>query len=182
MTYTLDQFCEDCRNSILENPGTAGREAIRVHMEKLLANPGFVEERLGENVEPGRHTLYHDPETDVHVLAHIYKDPVKSVPHDHGRSWAVYGSITRHTDIAEWKRTDGSAGDDDVELEVDKEYRLKAGSAGLFDVGMIHSIDVPADTRFLRVTGTDLDSVETSRFDLENKKVMRTVRQPATAG
>ena len=55
----------------------------------------------------GTTTLYHDPDTDFHVLAHCFTNGSKSPPHDHGPSWAVYGQVTGYTDMTVWNRTDG---------------------------------------------------------------------------
>ena len=51
-----------------------------------------------------------------------------------------------------------------------KTYRLTPGTAGLYDVGAIHAIDYPADARFVRVTGTDLEAVERLKFDTARGK------------
>ncbi len=91
MTYTLDDFCDDARSILRSDHGDAGRENIRQNLEKLLGNAEFVARTCGPDAERGIHTLYHDEETDFHVLAHIYENGTESPPHDHGSSWAVYG-------------------------------------------------------------------------------------------
>ena len=50
-------------------------------------------------------------------------------------------------------------------------FRLTPGKAGIFEVGDIHSIQFPDGARFVRITGTDLDSIPTNRFNLEAQSV-----------
>jgi len=54
---------------------------------------------------------------------------------------------------------------DKAKLEQVKSYRLEPGHAGIYDVGAIHAIDYPEGSRFVRVTGRDLDYVERLKFD-----------------
>lgn len=165
MAYTLAEFCDDCRSALKADPGPGGREQVGRLLEHLLAEREF----LGEHVldaPPGRHTLYEDPELGFCVLAHVNGRGGKSPPHDHGASWAVYGQVTAHTDMTEWRRTDGSNGPGPASLEVARTYRLEPGHAGVYDIRAIHAIDYPDGARFVRVTGTDLERVPRLKFDL----------------
>ena len=171
MPYTLEQFCDDCRAAIKADAGDGSRENIRQNLEKLLKNEAFVAAHCGPDAEHGIHTLFHDPETDVHVLAHIYESGTKSPPHDHGPSWAVYGQALLHTDMIVWKRNDDGSVDGQAELEVGDTYRLNPGMAGTFNPGDIHSIEFPDGARFVRITGTDLNQVEQKMFNLEENSV-----------
>ena len=157
-------FCGGCRAALIGDGGHPGREAVRRNLERLLADAGFVAERLLP-LPPGRHTLYEDPDLGFVVLAHVLDEALDSPPHDHGASWAVYGQVTRHTDVSEWSRVDGGRGLGSAELAPTRRYRLKPGQTALYDPGAIHSIALPADTRFMRVTGTDLDLIPRLMFD-----------------
>ena len=106
----------------------------------------------------GTRKLYEDKDLGFVVLAHCNAKPHKSPPHDHGSSWAVYGQAIKHTDMSEYKRLDGGNGAGEAKLEKVKAYRLEPGHAGIYDVGAIHAIDYPEGSRFVRVTGRDLDS------------------------
>ena len=70
MAYSLDAFCRDCRAALTSDTGPGGREAVRRNLERLLAEPAFVEQHV-LSAAPGRHTLYEDPELGFVVLAHI---------------------------------------------------------------------------------------------------------------
>jgi len=168
--YSFETFCDDCRANMAA--GAEGRERIREDVERLLAQADFVAEHFGPDAEPGIQPLYTDPETGFQVLAHVYAEGKDSPPHDHGTSWAVYGQAVKHTDMKVWRRTDdgGEAGHADV--EVDQSYRLDPPMAGVFEPGQIHSIHFPAGARFLRVTGTDLKTIPTRRFDPDAKTVI----------
>jgi hypothetical protein len=169
MPYTLEEFCRDAQTALKAAPGPAGRQRLREHLEQLLANAAFVERELGPQAPLGRRTLYEDKELGFVVLAHVNKDPHKSPPHDHGSSWAVYGQAYAHTDMTEYRRTDGSEGAGKASLEEVRRYRLLPGQAGVYDVGAIHAIDYPAGTRMIRVTGKDLDHVERLRYDTKTQ-------------
>jgi predicted metal-dependent enzyme (double-stranded beta helix superfamily) len=179
MSYNLDQFVADCRSSLARDPGPKGREEVRVALERLLSNKEFVEKHCGANVPRGLKVLYEDPKLGFQVLAHINDKARVSPPHDHGASWAIYGQATHYTDMIEWEREDdGSSGK--AKLKPAKKYRLMPGHAGIYQDGKIHSIDYPDGSRFVRVTGTNLDKIQRVRFDLASGEVHQMTPQQAT--
>jgi len=180
MTYTLDAFVEDAQAALKGSAGPASREKVRVLLEKLLANKQFVDEAVGPSAPEGTRKLYEDKELGFVVLAHCNAKPHKSPPHDHGSSWAVYGQAVSHTDMSEYKRLDPGQGAGEAKLEKVKSYRLEPGHAGVYDVGAIHAIDYPAGSRFVRVTGRDLDYVQRLKFDMTAGKAITI--ESATAG
>src|SRR6266545_2599946 len=106
MAYDLDQFIADCRTSLTRDPGPAGREQVRVNLERLLANADFVRTHCGDDVAQGLKVLYEDKALGFQILAHINDRARVSPPHDHGASWAIYGQATKYTDMIEWERED----------------------------------------------------------------------------
>jgi len=180
MTYTLEGFIDDCRAALKEQAGPAGRETVRTLLERLLANPTFVDSAVGPQAPIGTRKLYEDTELGFVVLAHCNPRPHRSPPHDHGSSWAVYGQAVKHTDMTEWRRTDGGTAAGMADVEAVRSYRLEPGRAGVYDVGAIHSIDYPEGSRFVRVTGRDLDYVQRLKFDTAARKAI--VIESATAG
>ncbi|MBS0539532.1 MAG: hypothetical protein JSR47_12290 [Proteobacteria bacterium] len=172
MAYTLDAFVKDAKTSLKEHDGPAGREKVRQLLEKLLANKEFVEEAVGPNAPLGNRKLYEDKEQGFVVLAHCNAKAHKSPPHDHGSSWAVYGQAVKHTDMSEYKRVDTGDGAGEAKLEKVKSYRLEPGHAGVYDVKAIHAIDYPEGSRFVRVTGRDLDYVQRLKFDMAAGKAI----------
>ena len=162
------------------DPGPAGREEVRLRLERLLANTEFVQEYCGDDVPRGLKLLYEDPDLGFQILAHINDKARVSPPHDHGASWAIYGQATHYTDMIEWERIDDGSQPGDAKLKPAKKYRLLPGHAGIYQDGKIHSIDYPDHARFIRVTGTNLDNIERVRFDLQARKVHRMTAQQAT--
>ncbi len=98
------------KSALEDNEGPAGREKVRVLLEKLLTNKSFVDEAVGPAAPIGTRKLYEDKDLGFVVLAHCNPKPHKSPPHDHGSSWAVYGQAIKYTDMSEYKRLDGGAG------------------------------------------------------------------------
>ncbi|MGE0725967.1 MAG: hypothetical protein AB7O45_16450, partial [Alphaproteobacteria bacterium] len=107
-----------------------------------------------------------DPKLGFVVLAYNQDKPHRSPPHDHGRSWAVYGQVESFTEMTEYRRRDPGSGAGPADLEPLKKYRLDPGQAGLYDGAEIHAINYPAGARYVRVTGTDLDRVPRIRYDM----------------
>lgn len=179
MSYDLNAFTADCHSVFSKDPGPHGREKVRVLFEKLLKNDKFVREHC-VNASPGLHLLFEDPELKFQVLAHINEKPRVSPPHDHGHSWAIYGQATEHTDVTEWERTDDGSDPKHADLKPLKTYRLSAGHAAIYQDGTIHSIDYPARSCFVRVTGTNLDRIPRVMFDLNTGVVTQMTPQRAT--
>jgi len=179
MAYDLDQFLADCRAALARDSGPEGREQVRVKLEALLRNPDFVRRYCGPEVPQGLKVLYEDAQLGFQVLAHINEQPRKSPPHDHGASWAIYGQATEYTDMTEWERTD-AGGAERAQLKPVKQYRLTPGRAGIYQDGAIHSIDYPAKSRFVRVSGTNLDKIARVAFDLNTGEVKQMRPQSAS--
>ena len=171
MAYDLDQFIADCRTTLARDGGPAGREQVRVNLEKLLGNPEFIREYCSDDVPRGLKVLYEDAKLGFQVLAHINDKARVSPPHDHGDSWAIYGQATKYTDMIEWEREDDGSDPQHAKLKPVKKYRLTPGKAGIYQDGRIHSIDYPDYARFIRVTGTDLDKIPRIKIDLKSGAV-----------
>ncbi len=171
MSTTLESFCEDARAALKRDPGAGGREEIRRLLEKLLKDDVFLAEKCGPNAEPGIRTVHRDQETGFNVLVHIYAKGKTSPPHDHGKSWAVYGQAVGWTDMTLWRRNDDGSNEGHADLVEERTFRLEPGMAGRFDPGVIHSIHFEDGAKFVRVTGTDLDTIPTRRYDLAAQKV-----------
>src|SRR5439155_1154439 len=170
--YTLDQFLADTRATIKTKGVPSGLAEIRDHLEKLLRNPELLKKHLGDPVPyRERTTIGHDPETDVHVLVHGREKGGKSVPHDHGPCWVIYGNYKNPTRMRRWRRLDDGSKPGHAELELQRDFMNEAGHAAVFAVGDIHSIEYGDDTFFIRVTGGDVESQKTLRFDLDKKSV-----------
>ena len=179
MSYSLGDFCDDARAILLESDDHNGRENIRQKLELLVRDAAFCAAYVGPDSDLGVSQIYEDPNLHFCVLAYNMAESRTSPPHDHGGSWAVYGQVAGYTDMTIWSAAgscdgkghgegDGKGG---VNIEPVRTFRLEPGQAGLFDVRVIHSIQYPGDSKFVRVTGVDM-SQETRRvFDLETGTV-----------
>ncbi|MBI3435491.1 MAG: hypothetical protein HY056_10500, partial [Proteobacteria bacterium] len=157
-----------------------GREEVRQRLERLLSNAEFVRRQCGKDAPRGLTVLYDDPGLGFQVLAHINEKARVSPPHDHGHSWAIYGQATEYTDMTEWERADGGGDANRANLKITKKYRLMPGQAGLYQDGGIHSIDYPDNSRFIRVTGTNLDRIARKQFDPKTGAIHQMAAQQAT--
>jgi hypothetical protein len=71
MAYTLDQFCTDARSHLKAEPLAAALPKVAERLSALLLNPEFVAQTFSDDMPPGRRELFHDPELDFYVLAHV---------------------------------------------------------------------------------------------------------------
>ena len=180
MSYDLNQFIDDCRAILRRDPGPAGREKIRALLERLLQDEDFIAAHCSDSTPKGLYVLHDDAELGFQILAHINEKARASPPHDHGKSWAIYGQAASHTDMTEYERVDDGSDPTRAKLEVTKKYRLHPGQAGIFADGAIHSIDYPDGSRFVRVTGTNLDRIQRASFDVKTGVVKQMAPQRAT--
>ena len=161
----LKIFCEKSRAALMADPGQGGREAVRRLVEGLVSDPDFVAAHVGPDAPVGKRTLYEDKDLGFVVLGYNQDQAYRSLPHDHGPSWAIYAQIAEYTEMTLYRREEPGAGAGDAKLVVDRVYRLGPGQAGLYDGAEIHAIDYPAGARYVRVTGCDLDHVQRLRYD-----------------
>ena len=179
MAYNLDQFIDDCRSALSRDAGPTGRQQVLKDLERLLSNADFVAQYCGDDQPTGIKVLYEDPKLGFQVLSHVMGKARVSPPHDHGKSWAIYGQAKQYTDMIEWQREDDGKDPKHAKLKPVKKYRLNPGQAGIYQDGAIHSIDYPDNARFVRVTGTDLDKIDRIKIDLKTGEVA-TMRMQAT--
>ena len=175
MSYSLDDFCDETRAILLQNDDHDGRESIRQKLELLLNDPAFCTTYVGSDSDPGVNQIFEDSTLKFCVLTYNMAEPRTSPPHDHGRSWAVYGQAAQYTDMTIWS----AAGNDDGRIEPVRQFRLEPGQAGLFDAGEIHSIEYPDGAKFVRVTGVDMSTESRRVFD-PDKGTVRKVEQIGT--
>jgi predicted metal-dependent enzyme (double-stranded beta helix superfamily) len=180
MAYELEQLTRDVHTTLKQGEDKKQIDAVRQLLGKLLANQAFVAKTCGPDATPGLHLLYEDKEFGFQVLAHINEKHRKSPPHDHGESWAVYGQAIGYTDMTEYQRLDDGKNPDVAKIEETKRYRLNPGEVGVYSHGAIHAIDYPDKSRFIRITGTNLDQIWRAAFDQETGRIKRMGPQQAS--
>jgi hypothetical protein len=169
MAYTLEQFCDD-HHALLTSgqPLAKALPQIAAKLSDLLKNPEFVAETFADDTPVGRRTLAHDPDTDV------YDGPKKGSPHNHGASWAVYGTARAVTNMTEWRRTNPDSEEQAV-LEPVEHYALTPGLTRAYGPGVLHSTEHPGKAWVIRVTGTDVDAIPRFRFKPERDRLVEKV-------
>lgn len=165
MNPTLKQFAAECHDILKADPGPDGREQVRLRLEKLLLDDAFLATCCGPDAETGADILYEDEELGFQILAHVMNKGHTGGAHDHGESWAIYGQAAEYTDMTEWRRLDDGGTPGKADIEIDREYRLERGMAGIFADGAIHSISYPDGARFIRITGVDLSTIARGRYN-----------------
>jgi predicted metal-dependent enzyme (double-stranded beta helix superfamily) len=166
MTYTLEQFSQDCRAALKKDPGPAGREEVRKCVEKACADPNFVAKYFGPDNDTERKILYEDPELRFCILAHVYKGARGSNPHDHGPSWAVYGQAKGVTELTDWRCLERPAEGKPGKVAKVRSYDLKPGTAHVYNEGDLHSPRRESDTCLIRIEGQNLDKVKRQKYEV----------------
>lgn len=172
MAYSLQDFTRDTREILKNGASRAQVEKVKGTMERLLVDPGFVKQYFGDDQPLGLKRIHIDP-TGFEVMTYRYDEARKSNPHDHGDSWAIYGQVAEYTEMTLWERTDDGSDPDFAKLKPGKPYRLVPGKAGVYYGRELHSTATPVNTRYLRITGTDLENIERLRIDAATGKINR---------
>ncbi len=164
MGYAIENLSADCHDAIAAANNPEGREKVRLHLEKALADPDFIKTHLGPAETSSRNILYEDPEFGFCIIAHVYEGPRASQPHDHGSSWAIYGQATGVTEMTEWNVTKKPANGEPGICEPVKVYEMKPGDAVVYNEGVVHSPRREATTRLIRIEGQDLTNMKRDSF------------------
>ena len=172
MGYSLQDFCRDTRAVLKTGSSRAHVDKVKTHMEKLLVDAAFVKQYFGDDQPLGLQRIHIDP-TGFEVMTYRYNEARKSNPHDHGSSWAIYGQVFEYTEMIEWDRLDDGTNPEVAKLKPNPAYRLTPGKAGVYYANQLHSTATPVNTRYLRVTGTDLETIERLRIDAATGKISR---------
>ena len=144
MTYTLDAFVKDAQSALGADNSPAGREKVRVLLEKLLTNRQFVDEAVGPAAPMGTRKLYEDKDLGFVVLAHVNAKGHKSPPHDHGSLLGGLrpgGQVHRHERVQAARRRPRRGRRQAREGE--ESYRLEPGHAGVYDVATCTRSTIP---------------------------------------
>jgi len=164
MTATLQQFAAECRTILRSEPGPSGRRQICMRLEELLRNPEFVSQNLDDQT-PERQVLYEDPDLGFCVLAHSYKGPKDSPPHDHGPSWAIYGQAEGETEMTDYELVAAAAEGKPGKARAVRTYKLTPGAAYLYNEGDLHSPRRRGPTRLIRIEGMNMDRIKRLKFE-----------------
>ena len=107
------------------------------------------------------------------LMTYRYDQARASQPHDHGDSWAIYAQVREYTEMTEWDRVDDGSDPNRAQLKARSRYRLNPGQAGVYFGRELHSTSTPVNVRYLRITGTDLETIERLRIDAASGRIQR---------
>ncbi len=168
MAYTLEQFCTESHEILKSKPLESALTQMADRLARLLAEPAFVAETFNADMKPGKRELFHDPELDFYVMAHVQEGGKTGKPHSHGASWAIYGNARNATQMTEWRRTNPES-EDHAELVAMSRYSLEPGQTRAYGPNVIHSTAHPKDAWVIRITGTDLDKLPRYHFGKKDR-------------
>jgi predicted metal-dependent enzyme (double-stranded beta helix superfamily) len=164
MTTTLQDFAGECRTILKAEPGPFGRQRICARLEALLRDREFVAASLTD-ATPERHVLYEDPELGFCILAHNYKGPKDSPPHDHGPSWAIYGQARGETEMTDYALVAAATEATPGKARAVRTYKLAPGAAHLYNEGDLHSPRRRGPTQLIRIEGLNMDRIKRLKFE-----------------
>jgi predicted metal-dependent enzyme (double-stranded beta helix superfamily) len=164
MTITLQEFARTCRDILKADPGPAGRRKICAQLERLLRDPQFVAAHVSDET-PERKVLYEDPELGFCILAHNYRAPKDSPPHDHGPSWAIYGQAKGETHMTDYELVAPASEAKAGKARAVRTYKLQPGTVYLYNEGDLHSPLRKMPTQLIRVEGINMDRIKRLRFE-----------------
>ena len=163
MGYTLEAFAAECRNILKAENNPAGRTKVCSVLQKALKDEDFVAKTLDDST-PERQILYEDPELGFCILAHNYKGPKESSPHDHGPSWAIYGQAKGETAMSDWELLEPATPEKPGKVRKTRTYKLTPGVAHVYNEGDLHSPSRTDSTRLIRIEGTNMEKVKRFKF------------------
>ena len=165
MTATLQQFAAECRTILRSEPGPSGRRQICMRLEQLLCDRAFVDANL-DDATPERQILYEDPDLGFCLLAHSYKGPKDSPPHDHGPSWAIYGQAKGETEMTDYALVEPAAEGKPGKARPVRTYKLTPGTAYVYNEGDLHSPLRRGPTQLIRIEGLNMDRIKRLKFEV----------------
>lgn len=164
MSYTLDQFADECHRILTADPGVEGRKKVCALVGEVCKDKDFVTKNLGDDV-PERKVLYEDPELGFCILGHVYRGAKESKPHDHGPTWAIYGQADGETVMSDWALLEPASETKTGKVKFVKDYTLTPGDSYLYNEGELHSPRRDGTTRLIRIEGKNVEKIR--RFPYE---------------
>jgi len=181
--YTLERFVEDSHDIYKASTDALSRaQGVAENLRRLLAVPGWIEERLNLPAEGGfgtyclhQDTEYGHPQPGFTFLVHVTPARRQSgagstgAPHDHGPCFVVYGMYVGSTIQRKYRWTGADAQNHTPKMEEYVRFPQLEKETAFFLPGEIHS---PMSTTegprsiLVRVTSQDLAQVWRHRYSL----------------
>ena len=164
MEKLLTQLADDCSAILKSHPGPEGRVQVANLLADLLADNTNIETLIPESTGE-RDLLYQNDDLGFCILAHQYKGPKSSPPHDHGESWAIYAQARGETEMTDYELVSAASADTPGKVRATKTYLLTPGTVHVYDEGDLHSPTREGPTALLRIEGMDMSKVKRLRYE-----------------
>lgn len=148
----LGELFAACLNMIDRAPDAIACPQIVNALCRVLLHPELLAED-GPFPSKGFRIAY-ERKAGLSILTHRHPTTVWSKPHDHGRTWAIYGVMTGKTAMYEYE----AIGDKRVKLT--RSYWVHPGQAHWYPVGTIHSHQTHGDSKLIRIEGVNMHRKE----------------------
>ena len=165
MGHTVESFASQCREILKAENNPAGRSKVCALLQDALKDDKFVATAL-DDTTPERKILYEDPDLGFCILAHNYKGPKDSPPHDHGPSWAIYGQAKGETKMSDWELLEPASAEKAGKVRKKGDYKLTPGVAHVYNEGDLHSPSRAGSTQLIRIEGTNMEKVKRFKFEV----------------
>jgi predicted metal-dependent enzyme (double-stranded beta helix superfamily) len=163
LNLDLNQFALQCRAILQEDNSPSGRAHVAELLKQFLSDRktlhGYFLPNTGE-----RELLYEDPDLGFCILAHSYKGPKTSSPHDHAHSWAIYGQADGETQMYDYELIEKPQGEVAGKVRAIRAYKLTPGEVYVYNEGDIHSPSRLAPTNLIRIEGANMTKVKRDSF------------------
>ena len=164
MAHNLESFATECRKILKAENNPAGRSKVCALLQEALKDEQFLARNLTDTT-PERQILYEDPDLGFCILAHSYRGPKESPPHDHGPSWAIYGQAKGETAMSDWELLEPATPEKPGKVRRTRSYKLTPGAAHVYNEGDLHSPSRVGPTRLIRIEGTNMEKVKRLKFE-----------------
>jgi predicted metal-dependent enzyme (double-stranded beta helix superfamily) len=161
---TIQSFAAKCRDVLKTENNPAGRRKVSAFLQDALKDEEFLASCL-EDSTPERKILYEDRDLGFCILAHNYKGPKVSPPHDHGPSWAIYGQAGGETQMSDYELVESATPEKPGKVRKTRTYKLTPGVAHVYNEGDLHSPTRTDATRLIRIEGTNMEKVKRLKFE-----------------
>ena len=94
-----------------------------------------------------------------------YQGAKTSNPHDHVRSWAIYGQAVGETEMSDWDKLEPATPEKPGTVKLRRVYTLKPGMAHVYNEGDLHSPRREGSTKLIRIEGTNMDKVKRLSYE-----------------
>jgi hypothetical protein len=163
MPHTLQSFAARCHEILAAQDNPTGRDKVARQLAALLGDQDFVDAQFDDST-PERKILYEDADLGFCILAHNYRGPKDSGPHDHGPSWAIYGQAQGETAMSDYALVQAPTAGAPGKVRKTRSYQLTPGVVHVYNEGDLHSPSRAGPTRLIRIEGVNMERVERAKY------------------